>query len=172
MNMIEAIKSVFSKYATFKGRARRSEYWYFVLFTVICSVLISCLSLVAPSAGTVLNGLFTLAILIPAYAVETRRLHDVGRSGWLIVAKLVLGIASLVCLFAGIGLGNMMNAMNGQPVDGSSVNVGLSISGLTLMALYFLLGLYIFVLTLFDSKLGDNQYGPSPKDDSALAEQL
>ena len=69
------------KYAEFGGRARRKEYWLFLL----CHVIITCaLVAVDALAGTVVvfTGIYSLAALIPTLAVTVRRLHDTGRSGW------------------------------------------------------------------------------------------
>jgi uncharacterized membrane protein YhaH (DUF805 family) len=79
---------VFRKYATFDGRARRAEYWYFALFNLIFSSVLGVLDGIvrsnSSSASTVglLGGLYSLAVLIPSIAVGVRRLHDTGRSGW------------------------------------------------------------------------------------------
>lgn len=81
MSFGEAIQSVFSKYATFSGRARRSEYWYFVLLTLIVSFVTGLLSEFLGRFGAMLTGLWELAILIPSLAVVWRRLHDIGKSG-------------------------------------------------------------------------------------------
>ena len=89
MSFGAAISSFFRKYATFSGRARRSEFWFAVLFTTLVSIAIS---IVWPSTTVVLDGmsfqqsslpsnLWQLAILIPSIALSVRRLHDVGRKG-------------------------------------------------------------------------------------------
>jgi uncharacterized membrane protein YhaH (DUF805 family) len=89
MSFGAAIASFFSKYATFSGRARRSEFWFAVLFTTLVSIAIS---IVWPSTTVVLDGmsfqqsslpsnLWQLAILVPSIALSVRRLHDVGRKG-------------------------------------------------------------------------------------------
>jgi len=89
MSFVAAIASFFSKYATFSGRARRSEFWFAVLFTSLVSTAIS---IVWPSTTVVLDGmsfqqsslpsnLWQLAILVPSIALSWRRLHDVGRKG-------------------------------------------------------------------------------------------
>ncbi|MCC6369844.1 MAG: DUF805 domain-containing protein [Bacteroidia bacterium] len=71
---------VLQNYATFSGRARRSEYWYFALFNVLISVV---LSLVGAQMGTtMISNIYSLAVLIPGIAVAVRRMHDVGKSGW------------------------------------------------------------------------------------------
>ena len=71
---------VLQNYATFGGRARRSEYWYFILFNVIISFGLG-------SVGGLMQvnwiyNIYTLAVLIPSIAVAVRRMHDVGKSGW------------------------------------------------------------------------------------------
>ncbi len=86
MGLSEAIRSCFSKYATFSGRAQRSEFWYFILFTILGSIGIVILeslvfgwSLVDPGG---LSGLFDIVVLLPSISVAVRRLHDCGKSGW------------------------------------------------------------------------------------------
>ncbi len=82
MEFTEAVKSVFSKYATFQGRACRSEYWWFGLFCMIVAVGLLIVSNVALNGNGILNLLFTLAIFLPSLAVLVRRLHDIDKSGW------------------------------------------------------------------------------------------
>lgn len=82
MGFGEAVQSVFSKYATFSGRARRSEYWYFVLLQVIVTAVLNGLYSATESvAFSTILVLFDLALLVPSLAVCWRRLHDIGRSG-------------------------------------------------------------------------------------------
>jgi uncharacterized membrane protein YhaH (DUF805 family) len=70
-------------YATFDGRARRSEYWYFVLFNLIIAFM---LGFVGEAMGTtILSTMYTFAVLIPGIAVGVRRMHDVGKSGWFLL---------------------------------------------------------------------------------------
>ena len=78
----------YRKYATFTGRARRAEYWWYTLFNVIIyAALITVGILIGSSDGSatvvgVLVGVYLLAVLLPTLAVTTRRLHDSGLSGW------------------------------------------------------------------------------------------
>lgn len=86
MTFQDAVRSCFSKYATFSGRARRSEYWYFVLFTVIGSAIAGVVDnalfgRMMPDV-TLLGSIFSIAIFMPGLSVLVRRLHDTGRSGW------------------------------------------------------------------------------------------
>ena len=87
MSMKEAIIHVLRNYANFSGRARRSEYWYFVLFTSLAVGVLAGLSTFffgensTHNIFTVLSSLFSLAVFIPNLAVTWRRLHDIGKSG-------------------------------------------------------------------------------------------
>ena len=89
------------KYAVFSGRARRKEYWMFVLFylifTIVLGVIDSILG-IGEEGGGLLSGLFVLAMLIPSLAVTFRRLHDTDRSGWWLLIGFVPLIGSIVIL--------------------------------------------------------------------------
>lgn len=91
MDFLQAIKSCLGQYATFSGRASRSEYWWFFLFQVLASLVSSVL-------GDAINGVVVLLLLLPALAVGARRLHDIGRSGWWQLLMLT-GIGYLVLLY-------------------------------------------------------------------------
>lgn len=78
MTFSESIRTCFLKYATFDGRASRSEYWWFFLFTCLASAALGSIS-------QTLSGLFSLAVLLPSLAVGVRRLHDVDKSGWFLL---------------------------------------------------------------------------------------
>jgi uncharacterized membrane protein YhaH (DUF805 family) len=84
---------VLKKYAVFDGRARRKEYWMFVLFNILFSmaagILDSILGLDFRSGSGMIGSLYGLAVLIPSIAVAVRRLHDVGRSGWFLLINLI-----------------------------------------------------------------------------------
>jgi uncharacterized membrane protein YhaH (DUF805 family) len=82
MKFEESIRVCFTKYATFEGRASRSELWWFVLFLVLVSAACSIFS-------DKLSAVFTIATLVPAVAVTTRRLHDTDRSGWMQLVGLI-----------------------------------------------------------------------------------
>ena len=74
---------VIQNYATFSGRARRSEYWYFVLFNLIFSIVLAIVAAVI--RFPLLSTLYSLAVLLPSIAVAVRRMHDVGKSGWFVL---------------------------------------------------------------------------------------
>jgi uncharacterized membrane protein YhaH (DUF805 family) len=92
-----------SKYATFTGRARRKEYWYFVLFYVLAFIVLAVVDEVTGTldeeAGIgLLSGIFVLATIVPLIAVTVRRLHDTDRSGWWVLLNLVPIIGGIVLL--------------------------------------------------------------------------
>lgn len=89
MTFLESIKSCFSNYATFSGRASRSEFWWFQLFQL---VLVAALALTGP-------GIFlAFATLLPAWAVGVRRLHDIDKSGWNILWYALPGVGLILLL--------------------------------------------------------------------------
>ncbi|WP_343559993.1 DUF805 domain-containing protein [Kiloniella sp. b19] len=71
----------FKKYADFNGRARRSEFWPFMLFIIIASLLVQSIDAVTQANGMV-TLVFSIVVLLPQLAVTVRRLHDTNRSGW------------------------------------------------------------------------------------------
>ena len=78
--------AVLKKYADFSGRARRKEYWMFILFNILISFVIGILGAIIGETGGLitvsLSGLYSLFIFIPSIAVTVRRLHDTNRTGW------------------------------------------------------------------------------------------
>lgn len=78
MDFGTAIKTCFAKYATFEGRARRSEFWFWTLFNFIVGLVFGWI----PIIGQIIGCIISLALFIPSISVAVRRLHDTGRSGW------------------------------------------------------------------------------------------
>ena len=88
MSFGQAITSCLSNYATTKGRASRSEYWYFFLFYIIVSMVIGFIIGVSGASGEKANlfsNILTLLLIIPTIAVSWRRMQDLGKSGWFCV---------------------------------------------------------------------------------------
>ncbi len=112
------------KYADFSGRARRKEYWFFVLFNIIISVVLTVCDVfmgtysAAASIG-ILTAIYTLAVLIPGIAVSVRRLHDTGRTGWWLLIVLVPLIGALVLLIF-----MLIDSQPGQNAYGPSPKTG------------------------------------------------
>ncbi len=97
---------VLKQYADFSGRARRKEYWMFVLFNIIfgfaAALLDNLLGIAIEGIGYgPIYGLYLLAMLIPAIAVGVRRLHDIGKSGWMMLVVFIpfVGAIWLLILF-------------------------------------------------------------------------
>ena len=82
MNLQQAVQSCLAKYATFSGRAARSEFWYWQLFLVVAGLVALIFDLGTGLRGNLIGTTFWLVTLVPSIAVAARRLHDVGRSGW------------------------------------------------------------------------------------------
>jgi len=94
---------VLKKYAVFSGRARRKEYWFFALFNLLASIVLSVIDYITGSfdaaLGTgLLSGIYALAVLIPSLAVSVRRLHDTDHSGWWLLIALIPLIGAIVLL--------------------------------------------------------------------------
>ncbi len=88
---------VLQNYAVFSGRARRKEYWMFVLFNMIVSIALAVIEGVIGGPGIAVI-IYSLAVMIPSIAVAVRRLHDTSRSGWWIFITLIPLIGSIVIL--------------------------------------------------------------------------
>jgi uncharacterized membrane protein YhaH (DUF805 family) len=105
MNFVQAIKSGFSNYVTFSGRAFRSEYWYWFLFTAIGGLATAALDAAIfgyslGSGASPLNGIFGLITVLPSIAVAARRLHDTDRTAWwLLLAFTGIGTILLIVWF-------------------------------------------------------------------------
>ena len=80
MGFGQAISSGFSNYVNFFGRACRSEYWFWILFTIIAQIATGIIDAVIGMDVT--TALFGLATFLPSLAVGIRRLHDIDRTGW------------------------------------------------------------------------------------------
>lgn len=95
MNFSQALQNVFRNYANFNGRARRSEYWYFILLNAIVSVF-------SFTPLAIVSAVYSLAVLVPTLAVCVRRLHDTGRAGTYLLLALVpiVGEILLIIWFA------------------------------------------------------------------------
>ena len=153
MRFTDSIKTCFRKYVDFTGRAQRSEYWWFLLFTFAGSIVLGIIASFAPVLQF-LEWVFSLAVLLPSLAVTARRLHDTNRTGWWILLPIGLGLAGIV---AGAVVGVFVSDDDGWRIIAS---VFLSVAG-------GLLGLVVGYLVLLNfliqpSDPGPNRYGPSP----------
>lgn len=135
INLVSAYKKMFKNYANFKGRSRRSEYWYAILANVLIifaaylffvPAIVDIINIGEPSTvgvgmmavSSIFIGLYSIAMIVPTLAIGVRRLHDVGKSGWFLFLSLI-------------------------PYVG---------------------GIILFVFMVMDSQVGVNQYGSDPKN--------
>ena len=113
VGFIDAIKRGFKKYATFSGRASRSEYWWWYLFTFLTYVVLGLVTYGVGMATSrdggqtpgllalpliILFAAFALGIIVPTLALNVRRLHDAGYSGWLALLLLVPYVGGLIIM--------------------------------------------------------------------------
>jgi len=94
---------VLKQYAVFSGRARRSEYWFFALFSALISIVLVIIDSVTGTlslrAGLgLLSGIYALAVFVPSLAVAIRRLHDTSRSGWWLLISLVPFVGTIILI--------------------------------------------------------------------------
>ena len=158
MGPLAAIQSVFLNYFAFRGRAPRSEYWWFIAFYTIAAIaagvtdgmeLAALAQSEAPSFGG-LAGLWTpwlvLITLIPYHTVSVRRLHDVGLSGWWMFGLLYLpSIAMAVLTIAAL-----------PRIAAGEIDLSLATSAVVLLC-----SLAFLVLMLWPGTRGENRFGPS-----------
>lgn len=154
MGFGQAIAACFRNYATFRGRARRAEYWFFVLFAILAAIaagVFDTLVLHAKDGGPA-SSILTLALFLPQLAVTVRRLHDRGHSGWwlggfyIVIAIALMG--SIMAVFGPAGRGPVGN-------EGEIVPT-------VLMGGAALYGVWMFVLLVLRGTGGSNKYGPDP----------
>ena len=157
-------KVVFENYLNFNGRARRSEYWYFTLANIIISVL---LMIVDKALGLKIgiSNLYSLAVFLPGLAVAVRRLHDIGKSGKLLLLLYVLMIILVVIMvFSSLSL--FMSGMSG--VSGEMPGIGFFIPLLLILAI----AIWMIVLFCTNGDEGTNKYGPDPKVDGEQINEI
>ena len=99
---------VLRKYATFEGRAHRTEFWMFVLWSLVISLALSIVDYAIGTDGEyigLLSGIYSLAVLLPSLAAGARRLHDTGRTGWWQLLSIIplLGLIPLIVFWANEG---------------------------------------------------------------------
>jgi uncharacterized membrane protein YhaH (DUF805 family) len=156
MGFVEAVRTCLGKYATFSGRARRPEFWWFFLFVMVAGAAATALDILLGTGttdGGVIAGLVSLGLLLPNLAVTWRRLHDTGRSGWWAATPYGAGVAGvLLMLGAGVARGPGAGPPGGL-FQMLAMIVGLAVAAAFVALIVFLLG---------RSQPGDNRFGPEP----------
>jgi uncharacterized membrane protein YhaH (DUF805 family) len=122
MNFTQAISSGFQNYLNFTGRAARSEYWFWTLFTVLLSIVASLidLALLRSIDFSPLSTIVSLGTLLPSLAVGARRLHDLDRTAWwLLLIITVIGAIVLLVWFCMRGTAGP-NRFGPDPLGGTA----------------------------------------------------
>jgi uncharacterized membrane protein YhaH (DUF805 family) len=162
---------VIRNYANFKGRARRKEFWMFVLFNFIFSILASILDnmlglnfqidsgqevndiWMRSASGGYINSLYSLFILIPSLAVSVRRLHDINKSGKILILFYAVLILSVI----------------------AGITSAVLFSPLILVVVFLVMAIFGILLLVWmctDGTPGTNKYGPNPKSNEGDLEQF
>ncbi len=116
MSYKEAMRSGFSNYAKFRGRASRSEFWWFILFVSLVGVGLNLIDN-AIGWGFILGGIWSLAILLPVLGLYFRRLHDTDRSAWWLLIGLIPFIGTIVLIVFWVSNGTPGDNKYGPPVS-------------------------------------------------------
>jgi len=146
MSFGQAIGSAFRNYAVFSGRSCRSEYWYFLLFGVVCYACLLVLdsALFPLRKPEPLSLVFWIATFLPGYAVSARRLHDYGRSGWWLLLSAPAIVVSIIFYFP----------------ESADPDIEIVVTGAFLLAL-----IPVILLLVWAARKGvdgDNRFGPDP----------
>jgi uncharacterized membrane protein YhaH (DUF805 family) len=155
MHFGTAIKTCLRNYAVFSGRARRSEYWYFFLFVALANITAGFVQAIIDATAGIfaLVGLVVwLALLLPALAVNVRRLHDTNRSGGWAVGFYIYYVAALAAM-------RWISLHVPLPEGDRAFEIGLGLAVLVGLAY----AIFLFVLTVLPGTNGTNRYGPNPK---------
>lgn len=147
-------------YVNFRGRASRSEYWYFILFSVLFLIAAILLDkLLFGNSRSVFYSVFALFIFLPQIAVMVRRLHDTNRSGKIVLWYYLTGIVWIL-LMAFLGYSNFIAAARGQSVGSPT---GFFLAVILIVTFVFLVwGIFFLVWFCTKGTTGDNKYGPDP----------
>ena len=148
MTFGESIKTCFSKFVTYQGRASRSEYWFFYLANFLASIVLGFIPFVSFFYG--------IAAIFPSCAVLVRRYHDIGKSGWFAFAPtLALTIiAPIIIIFWFASLYNE---------EAGNIGVSAILGPIFLFFIVAIVGIvWGIVFPCMPSQKGTNKYGPNP----------
>ena len=146
MEFKEAVKICLTKkYCCLKGRASRSEFWWFCLFTFILNIIVGLLGSILPAFGSIVSAVQALWLLLPTVGVTTRRLHDRNLSGW----------------WQALPLAAVLPAIAGAVLDAEGLLIlagcAAGLASLALLVVYALRG-----------TAGPNRFGADPLDEAGV----
>ena len=146
MEFREAVRICLTKkYCSFKGRASRSEFWWFCLFTLLLNLAVAIVGAMAPALASIISAVQALWLLLPTVSVSTRRVHDRDLSGWWQALPAALMLPGLIGLAADAEWLYIVAAL------------AVGIASIGLMIVYALKG-----------TSGPNRFGSDPLDDSGV----
>ena len=146
MEFKEAVNTCLAKkYCSFKGRASRSEFWWFCLFTLLIQIAVAIVGKIMPALASIISAVLGLWLLLPTVGVSTRRLHDRNLSGWWQALPLAAALPAIA--------GAVLEANWLLMLAGSAAGL----ASLALLILYALKG-----------TAGPNRFGPDPLDGAGV----
>lgn len=167
MTFIEAIRQCFRKYGDFSGRAPRPEYWWWLVGYVIAGSILATIDTFIVSmiggedAFSPLYLVFVLAVLLPSLAVTSRRLHDIGKSGWWLLVW--IGITSIGWIPFALGVAafalGLLDEWSGTNVE----FIPLILGGFLTLVVQVSVFIWVVLWLARQGDPGPNSYGPSPR---------
>lgn len=140
---------------SFEGRTRRSHFWIGWLICLGAGVVAGMIPII--------GGLISIALIWPNLAISVKRLHDMGKSGWLVAVPWAVGIIGCIAAFSMMGISAFTNASALENGDPAAI-FALMGPAIGLFAVIGLVGLgFLLWIGLSDSQPGDNRFGPNPK---------
>ena len=164
LGFVEAVKLASSRILDFKGRSRRSEFWWWILI-----VLIANLTLISFVSDLMISSIISTIIMFFGLAVTARRLQDADKSAWWVYISYALGIISNIYSATSPAIKNLMEVVTNGSFDPDTVikvwghNAGelLFLSGVSI--LFAIFALIVFIMCLKDSEPQTTEHGDSPK---------
>ena len=182
MGFWESVRTCFRKYFDFKGRARRSEYWWYFLFSVVAILswaLLGTLLAGLPlgmavkhisgnentgfAAMVVVLAIPILFLILPSFSVQVRRLHDTGRSGWWLTASIILEVIASALPFILFGRAAADFGLFEEYRRSFQLSTTTGVAMVTLGIASEGLSIILIIFSAIDGHKTENQYGPSPK---------
>ena len=157
LGFAEAIKLGSSRIWDFKGRSRRSEFWWCMLLVLIANFLISQFLVFLPLASVVVS----IVIMFFGLAVTVRRLHDTGKSGWWVLISYALHAGYSYYVITSPLITQLLVSSNMNKVIEKNMGELMMFSGLSFLTA--IVALLVIIFCLLDSTPSPNQYGESPK---------
>lgn len=158
LGFMEAMKLGLNRLTDFKGRSRRSEYWWFMLaFLIVQYVINWIIEFILPPLPT---QIITLLLWFIPLAVTTRRLHDTGRGGWWVLLSWAANAAYSI-YFITSGIMDELLSVNADPTTVLKMFTDPVLAVMSIV--YTITAIALLVFCLLDGKPEDNKYGESPK---------